>query len=111
MLKCINQFMCVDFKLILEKEPKRIPDDIRPYLHLYKKEDWFLSKDYTFIRIYASQSTPYIFPKLLIPRIFVFEYLRKLEEVDEIHFLKSKKKSRMNFPIVMGGYAIHDRRA
>ena len=33
-----------------------------------------------------------------------------MEEVDEIHFHKSKKKGMMNFPIVMGGYRIHGKR-
>ena len=33
-----------------------------------------------------------------------------MEEVDEIHFRKYKKKGRMKFPIVMGGFGIHDRR-
>ena len=43
MFKYISQFMYVDLKLILEKEPKMIPDEIRPYLHLHKKLDWFLA--------------------------------------------------------------------
>ena len=38
------------------------------------------------------------------------EYVRQLVEVDEIHLHKCKKKGRMNFPIVMGGYAIHNKR-
>ena len=38
------------------------------------------------------------------------EYVRQMKEIDEIHFLKSRKKGRMNIPIVMGGYDMHNKR-
>jgi hypothetical protein len=31
-------------------------------------------------------------------------------DIYKVHFLKSKKKGRIHFPIVMGGYAINDRK-
>lgn len=87
-----------------------MPDDIRPYLQLgpqHKKGDWFLGPDFTVIRMYGTASAPYRLPKLLTPIIFVLEYIRQLVEIDEIHFISSRKKGRMTFPIVMGGYAIN----
>ena len=53
---------------------------------------------------------PYILLKLLTPRLFVLEYVKEVVEVDEIHFHKYKKRGRVIFPIVMGGYSIHDNR-
>ena len=40
--------------------------------------------------------------------MFVLEYVRKMAEVNDDHFLKSKKKRTMEFPITMGVYSIND---
>ena len=65
------------------------------------------SEDYTMIILYVTEIPPHILTKLLTPIMLVLEYVKKYMDVDEIHFLKSKKKGRTPFPIVMGGYAIN----
>ena len=59
--------------------------------------------------MYVAQSVPYKFPKILIPSIYVLEYVRQVEENDDIDFPNSRKKGRMTFPIATRGYATNDR--
>jgi len=40
----------------------------------------------------------------------MLEYVRLMVEIDNLHFTKSKKKGRMTFLVVMGGYAINEKR-
>ena len=62
------------------------------------------------IRLYGTYSTPHIFPKLLTPRVFVLEYISEMVEMDGIHFMRTKKKTKLNFPISTGGYVTNDKR-
>ena len=88
-----------------------MPQEIKSYLQLgevFKRGYWYLAEDYIVIRMYGIDP-PHIYPKLLTPRNFVLvEYIKQMVEVDNLHFVKSKKKGRDNFPIVMGGYAINN---
>ena len=68
------------------------------------------SQDYfIIIRLYGTYSTPHIFPKLLTPRVFVLKYISEKVEMDEIHFMRNKKKTNLNFPMSMGGYVKNDK--
>ena len=62
------------------------------------------------IRMYGLESPPYILLRLITPRIFALEYVKYLVKVHEVHFLKYMKKQRMTLLIVMGGYAINDKK-
>ena len=62
------------------------------------------------IRLYGTYSTPLIFPKLLTHRVFVLEYISEMVEMDDIHFMRTKKKTKLNCPISMGGYVTNDKR-
>lgn len=48
-------------------------------------------------RMYGTTKTPSILSKFLTPGIFTIEYIRQLMEIDEIHFLNSRKKGTMPF--------------
>ena len=61
------------------------------------------------IRLYGTYSTPHIFPNLLTPRVFVLEYISEMVEMDDIHFMRTKKKTKLNFPMSMGGYVTNDK--
>ena len=61
------------------------------------------------IRLYGTYSTPYIFPKMLTPRVFLLEYISEIVEMDDIHFMGTKKKTELNFPMSMGGYVKNDK--
>ena len=60
--------------------------------------------------LYGTYSTPHIFPKMLTPRVFVLEYICEMVEMDDIHFMRTKKKTTLNFPMSMGGYVKNDKR-
>ena len=65
---------------------------------------------FVIIRLYGTYSTPHIFPKLLTLSVFVLEYISEMVEMDDIHFMRTKKKTRLNFPMSMGGYVTNDKR-
>ena len=62
-----------------------------------RRGDWFLASNYTVIILYDIESPPYKLPMILTPRIFVLEYVRQMLEVDNLHFIKLKKKGRTEF--------------
>ncbi len=39
----------------------------------------------------------------------MLEYVSQMVEVDNLHFVKSRKKGEIVFPIAMGGYAVNDK--
>ena len=97
--------------MITRSELERMPQEIKSYLQLgevFKRGYWYLAEYYIVIGMYGIDP-PHIYPKLLTPRNFVLvEYIKQMVEVDNLHFVKSKKKGRDKFPIVMGGYAINN---
>ena len=62
------------------------------------------------IKIYGIEQEPYRLPMFLTPRTFVLEYVRKMIEIDNLHFVKSGKKGRTPLPIAMRGYVVSDKR-
>ena len=62
------------------------------------------------IRLYGTYSTPHIFPNILTPMVFVLEYISELVEMDDIHFMRRKKKTKLHFPMSIGGYVTNDKR-
>ena len=100
------------FALITGAKPACMPLEIKSYLQLceiVKRGYWFLSDYYTMIRIYITKNPPHMFPKLLTLGTFILEYFKQWMEVDEINFLRSKKRGICPFPIFMGDYAISDK--
>ena len=61
-------------------------------------------------RLYGTYSTPHIFPKMLISRVIVLEYISEMVEMDGIHFMRTKKKTKMNSPMSMGRYVTNEKR-
>ena len=72
-----------------------MPQEIKSYLQLgevFKRGYWYLAEYYIVIGMYGIDP-PHIYPKLLTPRNFVLvEYIKQMVEVDNLHFVKSKKK-------------------
>ena len=111
--KYVVEIMYVAYSVLLGRELERMSTDIKPYLQLgevVKRGDWYLGLNYIGIRLYGIETTPYKMSKLLTPRLFMLEYLRQMVEVDDLHFIKSRKKGRIVFPISMGGYVLNDKR-
>lgn len=68
----------------------RINEDIRKVLQLSNQvqtRDWYLYQNYTKLRIFECELAPYKLPKFLPMRIFSLEYIRKMLNMDEIHFV------------------------
>ena len=62
------------------------------------------------IRLYGIESTSHKLPKILVWGTFFLEYVSQMIEIDNIHFLQSKKKGRTEYPVSMGVYAINNKR-
>ena len=75
-----------------------INEEIQRILHvsdLTKKGDWYLYQNHTEIRVYGCELAPYKLPKYLPVRIFSLEYIRKVINFDDIHFVSLKKKQQL----------------
>ena len=59
-----------------------------------KAGDWYLYQNYTELRIYGYELAPYKLPKFLPMRIFSLEYIMKMLNADEVHFVSPKNKSQ-----------------
>lgn len=94
----IDLFVHLVETMLLGIPPPRIIVDIRMVLHLLKKysmEDWYLYQNNTEIKIYGCQLAPYKQQRYLPMRLFALEYYKKIINLDEVHFVKAKKKSQL----------------
>jgi hypothetical protein len=90
----------------------RISEEIQKVLHLSdqaKTGDWYLYQNYTEIRVYGCELPPYKLPKYLPMRIFALEYIRKMINSDEIHFVAAKKKSQFRIKTQIGPFICNNR--
>lgn len=74
----------------------RINEEIRRIMQLTDQArigDWYLYQNYTEVRVYGCELSPYKFPKFLPMRILALEYIRQMINVDEVNFVAAKKKS------------------
>jgi hypothetical protein len=69
-----------------------------------KTWDWYLYQNHTEIRVYGCELPPYKFPKYLPVRIFALEYIRKMVNSDDIHFVAAKKKSQLRIKTQVGPF-------
>ena len=90
----------------------RISEEIKVILHLTeqaKTRDWYLYHNYTEIRVYGCDLAPYKLPKYLPTRIFSLEYIRKMLNSNEIHFVSVKKKSQFRIKTQIGSFVCNSR--
>jgi hypothetical protein len=76
----------------------RINEEIQRIMHLSdlaKTWDWYLYQNHTEKIVYGCDLPPYRFPKYLPMRIFELEYIRKMVNLDEIHFVATNKKKQL----------------
>jgi hypothetical protein len=87
-------------------EPQ-INDEVQRILHLSdntKTGDWYLYQDYIEIKVYGCKLAPYKLPKYLPVRIFSLEYIRKIINSDDIHFVSLKKKQQIRIKGQIGSF-------
>lgn len=90
----------------------RIGPEIKRILHLSEQTkigDWYLYQDYTNIRVYGCELLPYKSPKFVPIRIFALEYVRKMINMDEMHFVSTKKKSEFKIKTQAGHFSSNAR--
>lgn len=83
-------FLNSNAKPIIHPEIKRI-------LHLSddtKRGDSYLYQSYTEIGIYGCEFPLYKLPKFVPIQIFSLEFIRKMINMDQLHFLAAKKKAQ-----------------
>ena len=59
--------------------------------------DWFCYQDFTIIRVYGFEGTPYKLPKFLTRSLFVLILLRQRLSAENEKFIKHKKASTIKF--------------
>lgn len=82
------------------------------YLHPQTENqigDWFLSQDYTILRIYGFEEQPYRHPSFLRPRIFSLEVLWQRLHSNELHFSSKKRTSNFKVPITIGPFEVRNK--
>lgn len=65
--------------------------------------------NYTKLRIYGCEISPYKLPKFLTMRFFSLEYIRKILNVNEVHFVSSKTKSQFRIKTQMRPFICNNR--
>jgi hypothetical protein len=71
--------------------------------------DWYLYQKHTEIRVYGCELPPYRLPKYLPIRIFALEYIRKMVNSDDIHFVSVKKKQQLRIKTQIGSFICNNR--
>lgn len=86
--------MSIAYTIIHDKPPPRILPDQKDWLQFDEEDntgDWYLFDDYTEIRVYGAEVSPYRLPVFPAMRIFALEFIRQTLKVDQIHFVHAKK--------------------
>jgi hypothetical protein len=103
----IDQFYHPVVSMLGIRPKPRINDEVQRILHLFvntKTGDWYLYQNYTEIRVYGCELAPYKLPKYLPVIIFVLEYIRKIINSDDIHFVSLKKKQQIRIKGQIGSF-------
>lgn len=68
-------------------------------------------QNHTEIRIYGYELAPYKLPRYLPMRLFSLEYYRQIINLDEVHFVKAKKKAQLRIKYQLGPFVCSSREA
>jgi hypothetical protein len=108
----IEQFYHPVVSMLSGRQEQRINEEIQRILHLSdlaKMGDWYLYQNHTEIRVYGCELAPYKLPKYLPVRIFALEYIRKMINSDDIHFVSLKKKQQLRIKGKIGSFICNSR--
>jgi hypothetical protein len=112
--KFIDQFYHPVVSMLNRIHEPRINDEVQRILHLSdhtKTSDWYLYQNHTEIRVYGCELAPYKLPKYLPVRIFSLEYIRKMINSDDIHFVSLKKKQQLRIKAQIGSFICNNQGA
>ena len=105
----VNTFAAKVCTLLFETTCPRVTSTLQECLHPSTEDwigDWFLSENYTVIKVYGFDRHPYRLPAFLTPRIFSMEVIRERFHVDFQHFSGRKQASSIKLPITIGPFTI-----
>jgi hypothetical protein len=91
----IDQFYHPVVSMLSGRPEPKINDEVQRILHLSdhtRTGDWYLYQNHTENRVDGCELAPYKLPKYLPVRNFSLEYIRKMINSDDIHFVSLKKK-------------------
>jgi hypothetical protein len=74
-----------------------------------KTGDWYVYQKYIEIRVYGCEFPPYRLPKYLPVRISSLEYIRKMVNSDDIHFVAAKNKSQLRIKTQIGPFIYNNK--
>jgi hypothetical protein len=110
--KFIEQFYHPVVSMLSGRQEPRINEEIQRILHLSdlaKTGDWYLYQNHMEIRIYGCELAPYKLPRYVPVRIFTLEYIRKMINSDDIHFVALKKKQQLRIKGQIGSFICNSR--
>lgn len=99
--------------MLLGNPPLGISAEIKIVLQLskqYKVGDWYLHQNHTEIRIYGCELPPYKLPKYIPMQLFAPEYYTQMINSDEMHFVKTKKKTQLRINDHLGPFIFNNKR-
>jgi hypothetical protein len=108
----IEQFYHPVVSMLSGRQEPRINEEIQRILHLSdlaKTGDWYLYQNHMEIRIYGCELAPYKLPRYVPVRIFALEYIRKMINSDDIHFVALKKKQQLRIKGQIGSFICNSR--
>ena len=73
--------------------------------------DWYVFEYYSEIRLYGAGVEHYRLPVFVPMRLFSFEFIRKILNVDQIHFVPMKNGHMFKLPMTVGPFIVNMRQA
>lgn len=71
--------------------------------------DWFVFEEHSEIRLYGASVEPYRLPIFVPMRLFILEFIRKILNVDQVHFVPMKKGHMFKLAMTVGPFIVNMR--
>jgi hypothetical protein len=108
----IYQFEHLVLCMLDSRMEPRINEEVHRILHLCdlaKTGDCYIYHNHTEIIVYGCELPPYKLPKYPPVRIFALEYIKKMINSDDIHFVPFKKKQQLRIKSQIGSFICNNR--
>jgi hypothetical protein len=111
-LECIDLFMSNSYKVIYSEPPPKIFLECKKLLRLSPDKrvgDWYIFDNYTKIRVYGCELRPFLLPIFLTPKMFSLQYIRKILNSDDVHFVSRKYKATFKLEKEVGPFIVNSK--
>ena len=106
--------MSIAYTIIHDSSSPRVFPEMKSWLQAGKSQstgDWFLFDDYTEIRVYGAEFSPYRLPVFPVRQFYALEYIQQALKADHLHFISAKKGYILRLPIEIGPFVVNSRHA